>query len=129
MKKPKVHILVIVMLVFVSFTAGLYLGRSRSAAPVMVSVHASMQTLPPETTEAEQLPAEETVTITFPIDINVAGKEVFMLLPGIGEVLAQRIIDYRDQNGPFESVENLMNVEGIGKKRLEEIWELVTIGG
>lgn len=129
MKKPKVHILVVLTLAFAAFTAGLYLGRSSDAAPVTVSVSPAMQTLPPETTQPAAAPTEETEGIRFPIHINLAGKEEFMALPGIGEVLAQRIVDYREEHGPFGSVEELMNVEGIGKKRMEEMLELIMIGG
>ena len=85
-----------------------------------------MPTQPPETvTQA----TEVTESITFPIDINHAEKEKLMALPGIGEVLAQRILDYREENGYFSSVEELLNVDGVGKKRLEEIWDLIVIGG
>lgn len=129
MKKPKVHILVAITLAFAAFTAGLYLGRSADAAPVTVSVSAAMQTLPPETTQPPDKPTEETEGIHFPIHINRAEKEEFMALPGIGEVLAQRILDYRAEHGPFHTVEELMKVEGIGKKRMEEMLELITIGG
>lgn len=129
MKKPKVHILVMITLVFAAFTSGLYLGRSHGAAPITVSVPSSMQTLPPKTIQAAEVPTEETTGITFPIDINRASAEEFMVLPGIGEVLAQRILDYRKEYGPFENAESLMNVEGIGQKRMEQILDLITIGG
>ena len=52
-----------------------------------------------------------------------------MALPGIGQVLAQRIISYREEYGSFQTVEDLMNVEGIGEKRMEDILDLITTGG
>lgn len=129
MKKPKIHILVAITLAFAAFTAGLYVGRSADASPVTVSVSAAMQTLPPETTQPPNESTEETEGICFPIHINLAEREEFMALPGIGEVLAQRIVDYRAEHGPFRSVEELMKVEGIGKKRMEDMLELITLGG
>ncbi|MFQ5877784.1 MAG: ComEA family DNA-binding protein [Acidobacteriota bacterium] len=62
------------------------------------------------------------------INVNEAGVEELMELPGIGRAYAQRIIDYREENGPFRKVEDLLNVRGIGEKTFERIRNLVTIG-
>ncbi len=62
------------------------------------------------------------------VNINTASaEELDKTLPGIGPTLAQRIVDYRDQHGPFRSPEDLKNVSGIGERRFEQIKDLVTI--
>jgi len=57
----------------------------------------------------------------FLININRADVPTLTILHGIGEVLAGRIVDYREENGAFESVEELIEVKGIGEKTLEKI--------
>ncbi|MEW5922126.1 MAG: ComEA family DNA-binding protein [Bacillota bacterium] len=61
------------------------------------------------------------------ININTAGREQLESLPGIGAVKAQNIINYRQQNGPFHSIEDLLEVSGIGTKTLEGIRDLITV--
>jgi len=63
------------------------------------------------------------------LNINTASLSQLSDLPGIGPVLAQRIIDYRMKYGDFETIDELLYVEGIGEKRLETIRELITTGG
>ena len=128
MKKPRLSILVAVTQIFDVFTLGFFLGRNGSHGSVELSVPAAMQTLPPQTTCPEPT-TPETVAVTFPIDINRADAEQLTALPGIGEVLAGRIVAYREENGSFLSTQELQNVEGIGEKRLEAILDLITIGG
>lgn len=55
-----------------------------------------------------------------PIDINAAGLDELQKLTGIGPSLAQRIIDYREEHGPFQSLEDLLEVKGIGEATLEK---------
>jgi len=50
-------------------------------------------------------------------------------LPGIGPAKAQAIVDYRDQNGPFRTIDDLLNVPGIGPKILETIRDQITVIG
>ena len=61
------------------------------------------------------------------LDLNTATEAQLRTLPGIGEVLARRIVDYREMNGPFASVEELTAVEGIGNALLYRLRELVTV--
>ena len=61
------------------------------------------------------------------LDLNTATEAQLHTLPGIGEVLARRIVDYREMNGPFASVEELTAVEGIGNALLYRLRELVTV--
>lgn len=62
------------------------------------------------------------------MNINTASAEELQNLTGIGEVKAQRIVTYRENNGPFERVEDLLNVEGIGPATLDAIRDFVTVG-
>jgi competence protein ComEA len=62
------------------------------------------------------------------ININTATGKELEALPGVGEVIASRIITYREQNGPFRSVDDLIHVEGVSDRAIDRIRELVTIG-
>lgn len=61
------------------------------------------------------------------ININTATKEELMILPGIGEVKAQKIIDYRMKNGSFVSIDELKKVSGISEEVFNKIKELVRV--
>lgn len=61
------------------------------------------------------------------LNVNTATAEQLDALPGIGPVIAQAIIDYREANGPFLTVESLLNVKGIGKATLAKFRDLITV--
>ena len=62
------------------------------------------------------------------ININTAKQSELTDLPGIGNVLAGRIVDYREKNGGFSKIEDIRNVSGIGDKRFEAIKDNITVG-
>jgi competence protein ComEA len=61
------------------------------------------------------------------IDINNAPIADLETLPGIGQTFAQSIVDYRDQNGPFQQIEDITNVPGIGATRFNAIRDQITV--
>jgi competence protein ComEA len=62
------------------------------------------------------------------VNINTATAKELEALPGVGEVTARRIIDYREANGPFQTIEDIQNVSGIGPKTFEGLKDLITAG-
>ena len=129
MKKQPIYLLFLAGALFAGITLGFFLGRNLTRGDVIVSLPESMYTEPTQASTAASVETTGAEEVSFPLDINPADSEALQALPGIGEVLAGRIIAYRDENGPFSSPDQLMNVEGIGEKRLEAILDYITIGG
>jgi competence protein ComEA len=63
------------------------------------------------------------------VNINTAGSEQLQLLPRVGPALAGRIIDFRENHGPFASIDELVAVKGIGETSLEKLSPFVTTDG
>jgi len=63
-----------------------------------------------------------------PIDINHASAEQLTALPGVGPALAERIVAFRKEHGPFQRVEDLMKVKGIGEKSFQKLRPHVRVG-
>ena len=83
---------------------------------------------PPELEEAEQqTPQLLAPTEEAPLNLNTATQAELELLPGIGPVLAQAILDYRDSFGGFSAKEQLNEVSGIGEKRYAAVEALITV--
>lgn len=126
MKKPNISLLTIITFIFVAFLAGFFLGRNLFRGDVLVSV--PVITPPEKLSNEEVIPtySEKEDTI---VNINTAGIYELASLPGIGESLAQRIVDYRNSHGNFTAPEELLNVSGIGSTKLESILDKITTGG
>ena len=98
--------------------AGFFIGRISGADLIQLSADRDLS--PAEQSETEQ---------DYRLDINSATKVQLMDLPGIGELTAERIIEYRTRNGGFTTTDELMNVEGIGEKKLLQMEHLIKVGG
>jgi competence protein ComEA len=97
-------------------------AKARSAKPKVAAG------VPRATTASgnESVNASPEYLAKHPLNLNRARAEQLEILPGIGPSLAQKIVDYREQNGGFKSVDDLDNVSGIGPKKLEALRPLVT---
>lgn len=73
------------------------------------------------------IPREGEAGLPQKIDINRAEPWLLEALPGIGEVRAQAIVDYRNENGPFKRIEDLLQVKGIGEGTFEKIRDYITV--
>ena len=75
----------------------------------------------------EAMDGRESILFDIPIDINVADVEDLTALPGIGWKLARRIVDRRGREGPFCSIDDLIDVRGIGRRKIERIRRFITV--
>ena len=62
------------------------------------------------------------------ISLNASSKQELMRLPGVGEVMAERILMYREEHGSFKTIDELQEVKGIGKKKFERLAPYITVG-
>lgn len=125
-----------IMAVLCAFSLGWVLGSGGTHETVTVQVSSQ-----PDDTAADETPEtpeetpeeapEETAppapTEEAPLNLNTATQAELELLPGIGPVLAQAILDYRDSFGGFSAKEQLMEVSGIGEKRYAAVEALITV--
>ena len=115
---------------FVLFTGGWFLAQRSAAQPYQVTATRNDREEPQETEKGSSsfggrpdslLPGEK-------INLNTADQYDLRRLPGIGEKRAQDIVDYREAHGPFQSVDELDNVSGIGPGILDGLRAYACVG-
>lgn len=115
MRKPQ-WILVGITGVFLCVMLGVFIGRKTDRVYIPLDAFSPAATVgSPEIDNAGK------------IDLNTATLQQLQLLPGIGPAMAQRILDYRDAAGGFETIQDITNVSGIGEMTFEKLKNYIKV--
>ena len=114
MQKPKISILIVMTFLFAVSLTGFFFYRTYYRAPVAPTAAAAQTSYVTKSGNSSL------------VNINTATMQELSALPGIGETLAKRIVDYRLVNGPFQEIDQLLNVDGIGSGKLKAILDMIT---
>ena len=116
-----IYLLITLTLISFAFLAGFFAASNRRGFSLCIP-SASVESVAYTAESTANTPADR-------ININTPTEEQLQTRPGIGPALAQRILNYRTQNGPFATVAELTKVEGIGSNRLKNLLDYITLGG
>ena len=95
---------------------------------IMMAAIAAVALSAPALSAQSKAPAPKaTATAVAPVNLNTATAEQLATIPGVGPKMAERIIDYRQKNGGFKKIEDLMNVSGVGEKSFLKMKPLITV--
>ena len=142
--------LALLLLVVLVAGAGLGIGRWRQNHADLVEAFETFDQTPPESSAIARLSSrlepsratslkrsrpspeqsasdDKDKQLSAPVDVNRATAADLKRLPGIGPVLAARIVEARESGGPFTSIDDLRRVSGIGKSKLERVRDFVTV--
>ena len=96
-----------------------------SACLCLVFALAAVAVMP--AAEAAAAPAKAVASEARPIDLNTADSAALESVPGIGKSLSQRILAFREKNGPFQSVDDLLKIQGVGEKSIQRLRPYLTV--
>lgn len=110
-----------ITILFIGLMMGIYIGNSTSRNHIKLTYD--------PTAYSDGIGNDNIRPPIVKININTATVEELTILPGIGESSAKQIVEYRQNNGPFYSIDDLKKVKGVSHNRLKEIRKYITVGG
>ena len=129
MKKPGNICMLLVASLCLGLLTGFFILRNTGREPMVLTETAAGTGSCVTCTSAAEVSEPETSGVPAVLNINTASSEELQTLPGIGPVLADRIVVYRQQHGPFHSSRDLMNIKGIGEERFSRLIGHIVAGG
>lgn len=129
MQKNRKLLYPLLVLCFFLLLGGIYLGRRSVGGPVLHTQHAAEAQTAPVRGEQSAAASQTPTQTERRINLNTATLEELTSLPGIGEVRGRQILDYRAEHGPFRSIADLMNVNGIGEGIYAKLRDLIYVEG
>jgi len=120
---------IVITLVLAALVGGYHLGSRDVRAEHGHMTVETLQANAGDTDAAQDEAQANAQTSQGLVNINTASEAELCILPGIGEVRARNIVEYREKNGPFEKIEDITLVAGIGSGIFEDIIDLITVGG
>ncbi|HQI00872.1 MAG TPA: helix-hairpin-helix domain-containing protein [Deltaproteobacteria bacterium] len=102
--------------------------KNQGAAGTGTAPQASAPSESPSSPQAEAPSGSQMGAGQAMVDINTASAEELQSVPGIDQTLAQNIVSYREANGPFSSVDDLLKVQGMDQQKLDSIRSYITLG-
>ncbi len=135
MKKSGSWGFVVIVALFAGFLVGILAGRSIQAdrveiSPLLQQAEATISEKDASISAGsitQESPAQIGTVPVNMVNINTASLEELDKLPGIGPSIAQQIIDYRTEHGAFNNIYELINISGIGEKKLAAILDYITV--
>lgn len=108
--------------------AQVYVPRQEDSVEVQQQLFANTIQGTPVATESDSNGETSGINTNGLINLNTATRAELEQIPGVGEATAQKIVSYREDNGPFTDIEEVMNVSGIGESKFAQMQDSITIG-
>ena len=118
--RKSLYVLITSILVFIGLISGIFIGRSTASTQITINPISGSSSSTSSTKDPEDLGK---------VNINTASKDTLMLLPGIGDTKATKILQFREDYGNFTSIEDLIYVDGFSYETIEDLRPYITVGG